>query len=297
MGETSQVLRAMRGLLPTFEHALSSFAASSANVQIVRSLRSPSIADSIAPGTSSGPACKTLYILDSSFNPPSRAHGQIAATALQEDRGADPKRLLLLLATQNADKATSPAPFSHRLALMTLFASDLLEKLSSTSSPAPIIDVGITKFPFFHDKSAALRESPYYKSNPPPEQVHLIGFDTVTRILNPKYYAPSYTLAPVAEFLTKERLRVSYRPDDGWGGKEEQDAYLRDLAEGRREHEGGKREWAKSFEFTEPLNSKDDVVSSTKIREAAKRGDGKALANLCTKSVADWILYEHLYTA
>ncbi|TAQ83199.1 hypothetical protein B7494_g8476 [Chlorociboria aeruginascens] len=54
---------------------------------------------------------KTLYILDSSFNPPTLAHLHIARSAVLSDPRAKEgeKRILLLLATQNADKAPKPA--------------------------------------------------------------------------------------------------------------------------------------------------------------------------------------------
>jgi len=84
----------MRNLLPEFRAALTSFASSSAGFRVLNSI----------PQNVSTASPRTLYVLDSSFNPPTRAHLKIAVTALRDDRGEAPKRLLLLLATQNADK-------------------------------------------------------------------------------------------------------------------------------------------------------------------------------------------------
>lgn len=89
--------------------------------------------------------CGTLVVLDSSFNPPTIAHLQMAVSALrdlqtQRDiaatlRGGDDAaqqaggrggvRLLLLLAVNNADKAPKPASFEHRLLMMRYFAGDI----------------------------------------------------------------------------------------------------------------------------------------------------------------------------
>lgn len=104
--------------------------------------------------------CRTLVVLDSSFNPPTIAHMAMATSAvrgLQEaarrrrDKRAaaaaaalggeeggkgtttttrhgvddDDIRLLLLLAVNNADKAPKPASFEHRLLMMRAFAKDI----------------------------------------------------------------------------------------------------------------------------------------------------------------------------
>ncbi|MCJ1232943.1 hypothetical protein MMC14_000897 [Varicellaria rhodocarpa] len=200
----------------------------------------------------------TLYVLDSSFNPPTLSHLQIAFDALHSHTGSTPCRLLLLLATQNADKAPKPTTFEQRLAMMTLMAENLVQSLSRTSAQSNedniAVDIGVTKYPFFVDKSAVISSSGLYLfPEMPVEQVHLVGFDTLIRVLDPKYY-PSHTLAPLDELFTHHRLRVVYRTDDGWGGRQEQDAYLHGLREGKMEAEGGKREWAEKITFVEGTN-------------------------------------------
>lgn len=93
--------------------------------------------------------CRTLIVLDSSFNPPTIAHMQMATSALQDLRAQrdivatlkggeaaeharrygghedDGVRLLLLLAVNNADKEPKPASFEQRLLLMRYFAGDI----------------------------------------------------------------------------------------------------------------------------------------------------------------------------
>jgi nicotinamide-nucleotide adenylyltransferase len=284
----------MRRQVTKFAAALSSFSSSPDNFRILISI----------PQNSPPPL--TLYILDSSFNPPTLAHLHIATSALSQDHGPAPKRLLLLLATQNADKAPKPASFEQRLTLMTIFANDLRNAYISTTSghsrssstkegveDLPPIDIGVTKHPIFVDKASTIEASGLYP--PDTTQVHLTGYDTLIRILNPKYYPPTYTLAPLEPFLSKHRLRVTYRTDDGWGGRAEQEAYLKALADGEREAEGGRREWAGRIELVEGRREGEEVVSSTRVREAVKSGDRDMLRKLVSEGVADWVLQEGLY--
>ncbi|KZF25779.1 hypothetical protein L228DRAFT_259155 [Xylona heveae TC161] len=410
--------QALSNLSNEFRQALSAFAASSSRFQLLRTITSHGehsfaalISSSTSPHPRIWPTPHTLYILDSSFNPPTRAHRQLALSALRDDeRGQEPKRLLLLLATQNADKAPKPAQFQDRLVMMTLFAQDLLRSLtppsttsffdisSPTGSAAPsaattpsstapsllhnvpdvaiAIDIGITKEPYFVEKSYAITETEVYGPGPtpasspsatvspstakerssissttikttatatapssssskPPQaqatQVWLTGYDTLTRIMDPKYYLPTHTLAPLEPFLSAHRIRATLRPGDSWGGRAEQEAYLHNLAAGEREHEGGKKEWAQRIELvvgsshdggagdgltTSPAGAEGDatssnpveekkkecegavenqIISSTRVREACQRGDPEALKKLVTNDVADFVLGQGFY--
>ncbi|KAI9734799.1 MAG: hypothetical protein M1818_006786 [Claussenomyces sp. TS43310] len=294
----------MHVMLRTFKSALSSFASSPDAFRILSSVPKHSPPHSLSTSTS------TLYVLDSSFNPPTRAHLRIARTALTEDAGTAPKRLLLLLATQNADKAPKPASFEQRLAMMSIFAGDLRRHLQAPSetdagaagetaaaaaAAAAIlsIDIGITKCPYFVDKAAAIARADFYSDET--TQVHLTGFDTLIRILDPKYYPPAKTLAPLEPFLSRHRLRVTYRPDADWGDRGAQDWYLRDLKDGKRVREGGKVEWADKIEMVDGRVEGEAIISSTKVREACQRGDEEALGELVTDGVRDWLLEEKLY--
>ncbi|MCJ1433588.1 hypothetical protein MMC27_002951 [Xylographa pallens] len=285
----------MSSLLSHFRDALQGFTSSSAALQVLRTIPNSSI---ISPP-------KTLYVLDSSFNPPTIAHLRLATSALDStDSSSSSKRLLLLLAIQNADKAPKPASFEHRLVMMTLFAEDLLHSLpaKSASDGSIAVDIAITKHPYFIDKSKAIITSGIYQPDPatsgepPIEQVHLIGYDTFIRLLNSKYYPPSHTLTPLQDMFEHHRLRVTYRGDDEWGGREEQDAYLQDLKDGKRDHEGGRKEWADRIQMVEGKKAGERVVSSTKVRKAAQAGNADSLEELCTEGVAKYILQEKLYT-
>lgn len=249
------------------------------------------------------PAPKILYVLDSSFNPPTLAHLRIASSALLE-RLEPSSHLLLLLATQNADKPSKPALFEDRLAMMELFAHDLRAHLAAKSSKAaspepssfdrmPTIGIGVTKKPYFVDKALAIEASGCYPT--PLEQVHLIGYDTLIRIFNAKYYPPAHTLEPLSPLFSRHRLRVTLRPDDEWGGREEQRVFLRGLAQGDREDEGGCRQWAEKIQLVEGKTAEEQVVSSTKVREAAQSASPD-LSRLVSSRIREFVLSERPYS-
>ncbi|EEP77056.1 conserved hypothetical protein [Uncinocarpus reesii 1704] len=278
-----------------YQTALHEFTTSPKSFEILDTIGRPHI----IPSTRS-----TLYVLDSSFNPPTRAHLHIAKSALLTDHHNDLStvRLLLLLATQNADKPSKPALFEDRLVMMNLFARDLQDALvseASTTSTAdetvPPIDIGVTNLPYFIDKAVAISSSRTYPADL--EQVHLTGYDTLVRIFDPKYYPPDHTLQPLAPFLGQHRLRVTLRPDDEWGGRDEQRKFLVDLAGGTMEEIGGRREWAERIEIVEGRKEGDEVVSSTKARQEAGKGNVEALRCLVTERVKDWVVGEGLYRA
>lgn len=130
------------------------------------------------------------------------------------------------------------------------------------------------------------------------QQVHLTGFDTLIRIMDPKYYPPGDGLYSVAEFLGKHKLRVTYRTDDKWGSKEEQDVYLRDLGTlGGMEDGETKREWVSEgrIVLVEGRKEGEEPVSSTKVREVVRKGNVEELKRLVTGGVAEWIVGERLY--
>ncbi len=282
MADRQVDMNMLRSMKASYVSALKDFASSSATFRVLRSVPS-----SLPPKAS---LTKTLYVLDSSFNPPSRMHQQITESALNYDHGPIPHRLLLLFATQNADKAPKPASFEDRLVMMTLFAQELQRELGRGSKLA--VDIGVTKLPYYHDKAVSIDESGVYDGEP--EQVHTTGFDSLIRIFNAKYYPPDHRFDVLEPFLSRHRLRVSYRPDDEWGGREEQKQYVQDIADGKLEDKGGKREWADRIQLVEGKAEGDEVVSSTLARKAAKN-DPRSLSKYVTPSVMEWIISEKLY--
>lgn len=300
MSDMASCISAMRALLPGFESALQSFAAASAKFCVVRTVNAAKIQPS------------TLYILDSSFNPPSIAHLTLITSALKEHAYPErnPCRVLLLFSTQNADKAPSPASFAQRIALMSIFAEDLSNRLKTEVNQRNAgiarvpIDVGLTKEPYYNDKSVAIADTqpPIYPSSP--SHVYLVGYDTLTRFCNPKYYPshhpPLSALRPF--FDANHKLRVTQRPTDtedasstaGFDTPEEQEAYLQSLTQGRHVAAGFEAAWGHQIVMTKAEGAVG--VSSTRVRRAAHEGRWDDVGELCTEAVALWIRDQNLYS-
>jgi nicotinamide-nucleotide adenylyltransferase len=276
-------LEMLRSFRASCASMLKDFAASSSSFKLVRTIRHPnSPPETIA---------KTLYVFDGSFNPPTRAHHRIAMSALSNDRGPGPKRVLLLLATQNADKAKMRASLEDRLVMMTLSAHELLYD-AQQQRESPAVDIGLVKQPYFLDKATAIDESHVYPASP--QQVHLIGFDTLIRIFNTKYYPPDHNLRILEPFLSKHRLRATHRADDEWGSRQEQNQYVQDIVDGKRLHEGARPEWVRQISLSEGRRENDDIVSSTLARKAAKN-DVNQLDKYVMPTTREWIVSERLY--
>ncbi|APA12111.1 hypothetical protein SS1G_10929 [Sclerotinia sclerotiorum 1980 UF-70] len=337
---------------------------------------------SVPPSNSSSP--QTLYILDSSFNPPTLAHAHICLSALRDHFASDLRhtkaRLLLLLSTQNADKKISGASLEERLVGMECFATDLLntwfyphshyprkrqvkseiddksisvseeknesgdeesaehmesdstsdsdsEAQSTTSSLPPSqnqipfdspqfdIDIGLTSLPYFHSKSIAIEASSVYPKGT--THVHCTGYDTLIRVLNPKYY-PTYDFTPLIPFLSNHKLRVTYRSDKSLS-LSDQDTYLSSLPT-QLPTLGGKSEWISEKRIYMSPGLAGEEISSTRVRAAIKslttaipyqrgagskkrKGKGKTSEEKIKKdlkvfvgaNVKKWILGEKLY--
>lgn len=308
------------------------------------------LVDTVANASGAGTAprkCQTLVVLDSSFNPPTIAHMTMATSAvrdLQTQRnieltlkggeaarhgGNDEIRLLLLLAVNNADKAPKPASFEHRLLMMRSFATDIQrtwrraqeqrhdeqQQQQLPSVDELPVDIGLTTYPYFHDKSAAIARAAEYEfatsssspTSPTLQQIFLVGYDTLVRIFNPKYYSPPVPEESVIPqnddkvhgnktpmqtsldpFLSRARLRVTMRTDADWGGREEQMGYVDKILHGDElEKIGGRREWAQRVEMVEAMEDKDGLVlSSTEAREAIQSKDWDKLKKLVPEAVA-----------
>jgi nicotinic acid mononucleotide adenylyltransferase len=116
------------------------------------------------------PESKTLGVLDSSFNPPTQAHVRMLELAKQKE---DFDLNLLLLAKQNVDKTVFGESLEHRVLMM----ESLAESIPDTA-------VGMTAHGRFVDKAKALK-SLFGKEC----EIHFIlGFDTVVRLFDSKYY-------------------------------------------------------------------------------------------------------------
>ncbi|KAJ4288818.1 hypothetical protein N0V88_007145 [Collariella sp. IMI 366227] len=288
-----QLSASARTVADFFSRALSSFQNSGSKLQVICTAAHRNLDDHGLPSPlppRKGPW--TLIVLDSSFNPPTRAHLRMATSAihdLTQKQGQElgRLRLLMLLSVNNADKGAKPAAFDQRLVMMWAFARDVQQSIPTTTLQQPTsgasdsqaeglnVDLALTTVPYFHEKSRLLAAASFYRPTPtadqqqPPEteQLFLVGYDTLIRIFNPKYYPPTTLSSPttsspnttatsqpltptptptpmqtaLAPFFTRARLRVTLRTDDEWGGEEEQRAHLASLMQAGAEDGGGGR--------------------------------------------------------
>ncbi|KAM5434155.1 putative nicotinamide-nucleotide adenylyltransferase [Microsporum canis] len=285
-------LTSYESLFSQYRKSLQEFGASSDDFRLL-DIVPPDGVLNVQPGS--------LYVLDSSFNPPTIAHTQMVTTAIKaaNANGSPPSRVLLLLAIQNADKLPKPALFEHRLAMMRLAAEDIQQSLSQEATRDEggnicnfVIDIGVTKHPYFMDKAVAITGdgSVYPKEI---EQVHLTGYDTLVRIFEPKYYADG-NLGVLDPFFSLHRLRVTLRTGADWGDRSEQMSFLADLARGDMEKLGARRGWASRIEFVESNAIDRAPMSSTAARNAAK-DDFNLLFKLVTPRVYEYIRNQQLY--
>ncbi|CAK7203143.1 hypothetical protein SEUCBS139899_005872 [Sporothrix eucalyptigena] len=324
--------------LAFFSKALASFVKSNAKFEVVCSVSRrhviPSTSSSASlPSPLVTPARQrsqihNLVILDSSFNPPTLAHMKLAISALQHLRSTNTfssfspptlksTRLLLLLSVNNADKAPKPAPFEQRLALMLAMARDTHAVLASSTADAGLdipIDIGLTSEPYFHNKSNAIAISPFYvrpdfasapDSKTTPDQLFLLGYDTLIRIFDAKYYKASdgpipESLPPTATpmqialtpLMRRAHLRVTTRPDSDWGDETTQRAWVDATVDGL----GGPTEhWASKISLDTGAGTGASAVSSTVAREASKAHDAARLSQLVGPSVLSWLERQNPY--
>ena len=113
----------------------------------------------------------TLLCLSASFNPMTMAH---AVLIREGGRLVSPQETLLLLATVNVDKGVEGLPLERRF--------DLLHRFAESRPNVSVAAVGHGRFV---DKLEAIRAA--YPAGT--RVVFLLGFDTLVRLFDPKYYA------------------------------------------------------------------------------------------------------------
>ncbi|CUS24267.1 LAQU0S15e00694g1_1 [Lachancea quebecensis] len=165
--------------------------------------------------------CRRVLVLDSSFNPPHMGHYTLVERAVRHYGGTD-MQVVLLLSINNADKEIKPASLDKRMDMMCIMA-DLLSK---NSLP---VSVGITKYAKFFEKSAAICKGLGHS----PKITYLVGFDTIVRVFDSKYYAPLSVADALRDFMSDTEFFCLTR--DGETAVQQQLQYPRDIAEGTYE--------------------------------------------------------------
>jgi nicotinamide-nucleotide adenylyltransferase len=278
--DTSKIGQMNVHLLRHAEAALQSFVSSKAGFHLLSRTLQRSIETRLET--------ENLFILDSSYNPPTLAHAALAKAALEKSKVNGSRRLLVLFSTANADKAPKPASFADRLVMISLFVQELDDQLQGSVK----IDIGLASAARYMDKSAAIKESGVYQGNP--IHVHLMGYDTVIRFLAPKYYSdfnpPLSALEPY--FSAGNGIQVLLRPEPG-SDLEEQKAYVEGVSNGALDSEGFQKSWANQIEALETHDA--DGISSTAVRTAVKNGDWKEVSRNVGVDIREWIRDSKLY--
>ncbi|CAI4037550.1 hypothetical protein SMKI_03G0230 [Saccharomyces mikatae IFO 1815] len=223
-----------------------------------------------------------LFVLDSSFNPPHLAHFQLLSQTVKNFKLRNThSHVLLLLAVNNADKLPKPASFPHRLEMMCLFADYLQEKL-----PHSVVSVGLTVFSKFIDKDIVLREQ--FTKGYNTDIGYLVGFDTIARIFDEKYYQPLKISNVMEGFMSGSQLYCLARGDCHLN-VELQFKYASDILEGKFEPVIP-REWGTRIHVMQNDYPSLRNVSSSEIRNKLKMGQVENLRDELPPGIYDYVI-------
>jgi nicotinamide-nucleotide adenylyltransferase len=248
--------------------------------------------------------------------------GSALASAAELDYDAK----LLLLSVRNADKTlkSGDATYEQRLEMMYLLSKDISASVSQlpedkSESAHANVAIAIVDEPTFVGKAVVLRQflhawiSSLYPpataldgmaispisdeiSIPYPRLVFLLGFDTLVRLLSPRYYA--------SEAAMMDALRLFFSPAGD-------DCYVvyarRKLAElgymAQEEVEAKTLSAAKEFVESERValisigaDSVDEQTSSSEVRTKVALRD-ETWRRLVTPSIANYIIQNSLYVS
>ncbi|KAF3281184.1 hypothetical protein TWF970_002350 [Orbilia oligospora] len=118
-------------------------------------------------------------------------------------------------------------------------------------------------------------------------QVWILGYDTLIRLLNPKYYPPHHTLTDLHTTLlsSTNRILVFTRPGTDLGNESSQYEYSNSLDPSI----------SKKIDMVVPDDAEQvDGVSSTNVRNGVRDGSEDWKLGVCD-GVARWIGREGLY--
>ncbi|CAG8512734.1 11886_t:CDS:1 [Racocetra fulgida] len=269
-----------------------------------------------------------IAILDSSFNPPTKAHMQLLLQSVKNQTNSKPDNnfvpfdaCLLLYAIKNADKTPSPSDAGpvDRLLMMESLASQInstIIKTEPTFNSLQNIATGVITHPLFMDKAKAIRSYLINNNNKPSHSIDssngvdnspqvslyfILGFDTVIRLFNPQYYSNIYK--ELNSFFEISKIICANR--DGYGGREFEENFFKSDIIKEIIGESGKLIGVK-------LDDELAKISSTNVRKAVSDawnierqetddyGEREEmikniLYNFCPESVAEFIIQEKLY--
>ncbi|KAK9326410.1 hypothetical protein V1517DRAFT_311708 [Lipomyces orientalis] len=254
--------------------------------------------------SSAGSQVKSLIVFDSSFNPPTIAHLELVNRTLANRAIVEPgsvANVLLLLAVQNADKPTVPAPLADRLAMMEQFSLAVVGGGGGGQNTDKVnVAVGITKHARFVDKADGV----FGMFPGVEEQIYLTGYDTLIRLLDAKYY-PNQTLEQaLGRFMARCKIVCYIRDNPNWGTAADQVQFVDDIRAGKKPNvpqAWASRIWLLSYYAGQrgPIKLDLALVSSTAARAAASQtgqsAEGLALNEIVPHGVMRYIVDNKLY--
>lgn len=205
----------------------------------------------------------SIHILDSSFNPPHYGHLELIKSA-----PSTPQHVILLLSLNNADKPSTPASFNQRLEMMYEFGQSIGLEYS----------ICVLKSPRFIDKSLEINS--FYPSI---EKYYLMGYDTLVRVLNSKYYQDPIEMV-LNNFMLQNKFICLTRSQEYLYQLE----YLDNLKNGRSSLPS---EWGKSI-FLVKNDKPSSLISSSDIRNRVK---SESIQGLTVDAICDYIKQNKLY--
>lgn len=241
-----------------------------------------------------------IAVMDSSYNPPHRAHLPMSCSTFPPhpkfSRPGPYTARLLLFSARNVDKTLKPGDptLAQRIEMMRLQAIEM-----GQSSDPTIANVAVAALnePTFVGKSRVIHQWLRKWSTQPVTLTFLIGSDTLARLCNPQYYPQE------KDGMRKALRKLFAPPPDGDG------SYIACARRGRsiearvEEHRvlesDDAKEWVESgnIRMYGDANTGWEEISSSTIR-AAIRKEGQAddeLQRLCLPSIVEYIQREKLY--
>ncbi|KAJ2864969.1 hypothetical protein GGH94_002567 [Coemansia aciculifera] len=185
-----------------------------------------------------------VAVMDSSFNPPHYCHGAYMECMgimklksedqrqqrVDETRSLEIDAFLLLLGSQNADKPQQGASLAQRMRMVDMLATTVAVDATSDTwhvwksrdefdaSNLHNMAIGMVNTPRFIDKCQAVRDiaRQEYKGSEVPQVLcfFAMGWDTLIRFFDAKYYGPDYP-AEIDQFFA-EGGRIAYARRTGF---------------------------------------------------------------------------------
>lgn len=222
-----------------------------------------------------------VILFDSSCNPPHLAHYNNVISSVVEyvRNNAKIPHIVLSFSMKNADKDHNEKSYSQRIEMMRIMKADL-DNILKTEYGYDVVhtSVAITRFAKFFEKEAALRH--HFITEERSSILFIVGFDTIIRILDPKYYAPATLTDAMNDFFMRNEFYCIAR---GHGALKDQLQYLSDIESGKFEPIIPVR-WASRIHLLKSETKYQDI-SSSYIRKILIEGRGNEDATKLVESL------------